>query len=188
MDNVNKEKLCSELILSYSNKLVWIIRPKKEWSKRNGVYSLPYAGVGGKLEPKESFLNAALRECKEEINCSPKIISSSQTTFIDLISKTDKKVNITTSIKPLFVYRKIMKGKIIFVHVYLGNLTKLPKPSSETEALFLINKKLFLNRAFNKMKIKPTEIQIISRVDFPSKFFFYAVGSAEYFICLLNKT
>ena len=160
--NDPKADLSVAMFAMVGDKLCFVIQPEKRWGKNElGQITLPFGGIGGKVEQGEELLSALARECKEEVGCDCEIVPN-QKTFIPIITKNS---TIFTEIKnapyalPEFIFKnqKSEPGRkdYTYVFVYRSNLLKPENMAPlDNPAIIMMKQDLFLKVMSNQITLK----------------------------------
>lgn len=142
----------ASVITSVDGRFLWAISARDLWNRIGGKLHLNYEGVGGGVEPAESFDDAAIRECKEETGCEPELIPSPKTFVIDDIREAPK-VIADVETRPFMVWRKRVRGrKTLLTYTYLAKITRTPRPKEEVPALLYARPNILLKRGITTVR------------------------------------
>lgn len=151
------------VLILRGEKLLFVVNKRKYWKRRGSRWIISFANVGGRKEEGENILQTARRECKEEIGILPHIISSKRTFLIDLNYKV-KEIKTPTRPRPFSIYLLKHKGKpgmpyakgcfIAKVYVFLGEINKPPKPSSEIPAIIWLDWDMVMRSSKGGLKVR----------------------------------
>jgi hypothetical protein len=184
-----------------SNQKEWwfAVGNKKYWkTSENGQLMISFTAIGGHVERNESFIEATLREIKEETGSDATIEESEETYYIqaqlleegifDFKIETFEKVIISDIPKPWIIYSLKRRSDSLGVVVYRGELKTNFFPSAEVPALIYLTPDL-LNMfpcSLEKLIVAGAKIK---EQDFliPRKAIFYPFGSIKIVQELLNK-
>jgi 8-oxo-dGTP pyrophosphatase MutT (NUDIX family) len=78
----------TSLLIQPRSKFLWAVGSREFWRKARGRLYVDYEGVGGGLEPGETFTEAVRRECKEETGCEVQLLRSPRTFVFDDVQGT----------------------------------------------------------------------------------------------------
>lgn len=138
-------------------RFLWAVSAPAHWRKIKGRLYIDYSGVGGGVEPGESFADAALRECKEETGREAELLSSTKTYVIDEVRDDMKIVKGFEEMSPLIIERKrLLGGKTLLSYSYVASIRGTPKPRREVPALLYTSQSEILRQS------TPTVSEIIN--------------------------
>lgn len=164
---------------------------KKYWKKsENRVDMISFTAIGGHVEENESFLEATLREIKEETGSEALLDESQETYYVkaQLIEQeifefkinSLEKVNISDDPKPWIVYTLDRESDILGVVVYRGELKAIIHPSAEVPALIKLTPELLLKCPSSLQKLLELGAKIKEQGDpIPRNAILYPFGSIK---------
>jgi ADP-ribose pyrophosphatase YjhB (NUDIX family) len=125
----------ASIITSTKNRFLWAISARNLWTRTGERVHLNYEGIGGGVEPTESFEDAAIRECIEETGCQPRLLISQLTFMIDDIKERPRTI-VDAETHPFMIWRKKVRGqKTLLAYTYLARIEGTPQPKAEVPAL-----------------------------------------------------
>jgi 8-oxo-dGTP pyrophosphatase MutT (NUDIX family) len=135
------------LLIQLRGRFLWAMGSREFWKKVGGRLYVDYEGVGGGLEPGETFVEAAHRECREETGCEVELLPSPRTFVLDDVEGTTSEAA-GWEASPLMVWRKRLLGrKTLLVYTYFGRVRGTARPGAEVPALIYTSAKEVLRRA-----------------------------------------
>jgi len=128
----------ASLIIPCGKSFLWAISSTDLWRRIGGRQYVYYEGVGGGVEPGESFEKAALRECREETGCEAEVLRTTRTFVLDELQHRTRQLS-GRGVGPFMVWRKRLWGKrLLTTYSYLARLHGDPKPQAEVPALLSV--------------------------------------------------
>ena len=131
----------ASLIIPYREGFLWAISTTDLWRRIRGKQYVYYEGVGGGLEPGESFEEAALRECREETACEVELLKTTKTFVLDEFQHRTRQLS-ARGIGPFMIWRKRLFGRrLLTAYTYVARIHGEPKPQAEVPALLFASAK-----------------------------------------------
>ena len=125
----------ASIVAALGGRFLWAISSRDHWKKRKGRLYVCYEGIGGGVNPRESFEDAARRECVEETGCEAELISAKTTYVLDDVRGVFAESG-SQEPSPLMVWRKkLVGGKRLLACTYLAHVKGSPRPMAEVPAL-----------------------------------------------------
>ncbi|MHA1992198.1 MAG: NUDIX domain-containing protein [Candidatus Hodarchaeales archaeon] len=172
---------------------------KKYWKKlENGQLMISFTAIGGHVERNESFIEAILREIKEETGSHAIIEESEETYYVnaqlieedifDFKIDSIEKVIISDTPKPWIIYSLKRESDNLGVVVYRGELKEDFFPNAEVPALIYLPPDLLNKCPISLEKLLDAGAKIKEQDEaIPRKAFIYPFGSMKIVQELLNK-
>lgn len=166
------------MVAAINDKYCFTLQPQDRWGKdKNKNDILYFGGIGGKVKPQETLLEALRREAKEEIGCSFNLLPTlgQGTPFITKEQLEIQQITATTQNPlPAFIFQnkrsEIGRKNYTNVFVYKAELTKKDNMQPlDNPAIILIPKQILYDME-NGMPIATAQkkgIEIISKIQIP---------------------
>ena len=166
------------MITIIKDKYCFTLQPKNRWGKdKNQNDILYFGGIGGKVKPQETLLEALHREAKEEIGCSFNLLPT-LTQETPLITKEQLEIKqiMATAKNPLpafiFQNKRSENGRKSYtnVFVYKTELTEQDKMQPLDNPAIILIPKQTLYEMENGMPIATAQnkgVEIISQIPSP---------------------
>lgn len=127
-------------------RFLFSVRKQEDWRKQGGKLYIGFAGIGGSPQKKETLVETAIREVKEETGCNIEILHSKET-LICFPEKSEGKISkIKQKPAPIasFIKTYPYKGEQILLKcwTFMGKIKGSPKPSAEIPALIILPERL----------------------------------------------
>ena len=189
--------LSVSMIAKLNNKLCFIVQPERRWRKDEvGNISIPFGGIGGKVEAGEDLISALQRESLEEIGCPCDVLGNDKT-FIPIVTQNQV---LYTEIKnapyalPEFIFKnkKSEPGRkdYTYIFAYKANILKPEKLNPlDNPAIIMMDQGLFLKTVQSQMTLKDAMAQgaiVNTRINLPLDAFLWPTPTPRGYAKLLS--
>lgn len=167
----------------------FILKQSSRWGKNeNGTPTLPFGGIGGKLEKDELPSQSLHREAQEEVGSDVEIIGSGERAIL-MDANSIQIISLSTQLKdeplPIIIFRspKQEEGRKPFTNVliYMGEFSSQQLKPLDDPALIELSKELLIRIAKEPMTIAEFQKaggQITSRIELPAEGILKPIGTA----------
>ncbi|MBR6412253.1 MAG: NUDIX domain-containing protein [Alphaproteobacteria bacterium] len=162
-----KADLSVATLAMIGDNLCFVIQPQARWGKTEfGQITLPFGGIGGKVELGEDLLSTLSRECQEEIGCDCQIIPNAKAIIpvIDNNNITFTKIDDTSYPLPEFIFKNLKsepdRKDYTYVFVYRSNLVRPEHIQPlDNPAIIMMTQSLFQKVMHTPMTLREAQSQ-----------------------------